>query len=137
MIGAFKLRVFPEAQQTQVFSIIVKIVRKNIIKIFGQVMYPRNSDQMPRGHRSQGWPFVCQNPKVTQLQLQVEILSVCTSSLQNLLSMTFKSSQNCVRPHILYTIGKRMTSQMTMTVTNTHTQRQIQRQTKMLETLIT
>ena len=41
--------------------------------------------------------------------LQVEILSIylfnCTSSLQNFRSMAFKSSQNDVRPHILYTIG--------------------------------
>ena len=35
--------------------------------------------------------------------------------------MAFKSSQNHVRPHILYIIGKRMTSAMTMTMTKTHT----------------
>ena len=35
--------------------------------------------------------------------------------------MVFKSSQNHVRPHILYIIGKRMTSAMTMTMTKTPT----------------
>ena len=35
--------------------------------------------------------------------------------------MAFKSSQNHVRPHILYIIGKRMTSAMTMTMTKTPT----------------
>ena len=43
--------------------------------------------------------------------------SVCTSSLQHFHSGAFKSSQNHIRPKILFTIEKRMTSQMTMTVT--------------------
>ena len=57
--------------------------------------------------------------------LQVEILSVCLSvipsSLQHFQYKAFKSSQNHVRPHILYITGKRRTSAMTMTMTKTHT----------------
>ena len=36
--------------------------------------------------------------------------SVCPSSLHNFQSKAFKSSQNRVRPHMLYMIGKRKTS---------------------------
>ena len=53
--------------------------------------------------------------------LQVEILSVCPSSLQYFQYMVFKSSQNHVRPHISYIIGKRMTMTMTKTPTKTNT----------------
>ena len=46
--------------------------------------------------------------------LQVEILfvcpSFCTSSLQHFQYRAFKSSQNHVKPHILYIIGKRWIS---------------------------
>ena len=66
--------------------------------------------------------------------LQVEILSVCLfvcpSSLQYFQYMAFKSSQNHVRPHILYIIGKRMTSATTMTMTKTHTKTNTKTKTK-------
>merc|ERR1712037_539495 len=66
--------------------------------------------------------------------LQVEILSVCLfvcpSSLQYFQYMAFKSSQNHVRPHILYIIEKRMTSATTMTMTKTHTKTNTKTKTK-------
>ena len=44
--------------------------------------------------------------------------------------MAFKSSQNHVRHHILYIIGKRMTSATTMTMTKTHTKTNTKTKTK-------
>ena len=57
----------------------------------------------------EGWQLFTRPLLPEGSSLQVGILfvclSVCTSSLQHFRSMAFKSSQNDVRPHILYTIG--------------------------------
>ena len=57
-------------------------------------------------------------------------LFVCPSSLQHFQSRAFKSSQNHVRTHTLYIIGKRLTSAMTMTMTKTHTKTNTKTKTK-------
>ena len=64
-----------------------------------------------------GQLFVFTRPLLPEWSsLQVGNLSVCTSSPQHFCSMAFKSSQNHVRPHILFIIGKRRTWAMTMTM---------------------